>query len=108
MNNGSFFSIPIDVPGGTGPILDDSERWGVTRSADLDTKTSIISLIKDTSFGHPGKNKFGIVRFRAEFLNIFNVNFALPSNVVLGSASGIISKTAGTARQIQFSLKVIH
>jgi len=36
------------------------------------------------------------------------VNFALPSNVVLGSGFGIISKTAGTSRQIQFSLKLIY
>ena len=68
-----------------------------------------ISLIKDTSFGRRGKNELGIVQFRAEFFNIFNVvNFALPSNVVLGSGFGIISKTAGTSRQIQFSLKLIY
>jgi hypothetical protein len=49
------------------------------------------------------------MEFRAEFFNIFNiVNFGLPSNIVRGSGFGIISKTAGTSRQIQFSLKVIY
>ena len=49
------------------------------------------------------------MEFRAEFFNVFNlVNFSLPSNIVRGSGFGIISKTAGTSRQIQFSLKVIY
>ena len=49
------------------------------------------------------------MEFRAEFFNLFNiVNFGLPSNIVRGSGFGIISKTAGTSRQIQFSLKVIY
>jgi len=39
-------------------------------------------------------------------LNI--VNFGLPSNVIRGSGFGVISKTAGTSRQIQFSLKLIY
>ncbi len=67
-----------------------------------------IALIKDTPFGHRGGGELGTLEFRAEFFNIFNrVNFGLPSNVVRGSGFGIISKTAGTSRQIQFSLKVI-
>jgi len=49
------------------------------------------------------------VQFRVEFFNIFNiVNFGLPNNVVSGSGFGIINKTAGTSRQIQFSLKLIY
>jgi hypothetical protein len=36
------------------------------------------------------------------------VNFGLPQNIVRGSGFGIISKTAGTSRQIQFSLKLIY
>jgi hypothetical protein len=40
---------------------------------------------------------------------MFNlVNFGLPSNIVSGSGFGVISKTSGTSRQIQFSLKVIY
>jgi hypothetical protein len=46
-------------------------------------------------------------QFRAEFFNLFNiVNFGLPSNTIKGSGFGQISRTAGTARQIQFSLKI--
>jgi len=36
------------------------------------------------------------------------VNFGLPSNIVSGTGFGIISKTAGTSRQIQFSLKILY
>jgi hypothetical protein len=38
---------------------------------------------------------------------LFCVNFGLPSNTVMGSGFGVISRTAGTSRQIQFSLKLI-
>ena len=108
-NNASFFNIPINVPGGTGP---NHGRFGtlgrdVFRGPgyhDLD-----FALIKDTPFGHRGNAELGTVEFRAEFFNLFNtVNFGLPSNIVRGSGFGIISKTAGTSRQIQFSLKVIY
>src|SRR6266481_2776417 len=105
--NGSFFQIPIKVPGGTGP---NHGRFGTLgRSTfrgpslrDFDT-----ALIKNTSFGHRGNGELAILQFRAEFFNIFNeVNFGLPSNIVRGSGFGIISRTAGPSRQIQFSLKV--
>jgi hypothetical protein len=44
-----------------------------------------------------------------EFFNVFNVvNFGLPSNIVLGPGFGEISRTAGTSRQIQFSLELIY
>ena len=49
-----------------------------------------------------------VLQFRAEFFNLFNlVNFGLPLNVIRGSGFGIINKTAGTSRQIQFSLRLI-
>jgi hypothetical protein len=48
------------------------------------------------------------LQFRAGFFNRFNiVNFGLP-NIVRGPGFGRISRTAGTSRQIQFSLKVIY
>ncbi|MGC1649241.1 MAG: TonB-dependent receptor [Candidatus Sulfotelmatobacter sp.] len=108
-NNASFFNIPINVPGGSGP---NQGRFGTLGRdtfrgpgfTDFD-----IAMIKDTPFGHRGGAELGTLEFRAEFFNIFNiVNFGLPSNIVRGSGFGIISKTAGTSRQIQFSLKVIY
>ena len=108
-SNSSFFSIPIGVPGGTGP---NQGRFG-TLGRDTFRGPGFhqfdIALIKNTPFGHRGNAEWGILQFRAEFFNIFNiVNFGLPSNNVLGSGFGVISKTAGSSRQIQFSLKLIY
>jgi len=109
-NATAFFSIPIDIPGGTGP---NSGRLGtVGRNSfrgpayyDFD-----YAVIKDTPFG---QRKSGAERvdlqFRAEFFNLFNiVNMGLPANILNGSGFGEISKTAGNSRQIQFSLKLIY
>jgi hypothetical protein len=68
-----------------------------------------VALIKDTPFGRRGNAEFGTIEFRAEFFNLLNlVNFGLPNNIVTGSGFGFISKTAGTSRQIQFSLKLLY
>ena len=68
-----------------------------------------MSLIKDTPLGRRGNSEAATLEFRAEFFNVFNlVDFSLPSNVVLGSGFGLINKTAGPSRQIQFSLKLIY
>lgn len=109
-NNAGFFSIPIGIPGGTGP---NSGRFGTLgRNTfrgpayyDFD-----YALIKTTPIG---RRQSGIERadlqFRGEFFNLFNiVNMGLPANTIKGSGFGIISKTAGTSRQIQFSLKLIY
>ena len=109
-DNASFFSIPIHVPGGTGP---NSGRFGTLgRNTfrgpayyDFD-----YSLIKTTPIGH---RRSGIeradIQLRGEFFNLFNiVNMGLPANTIKGSGFGIISKTAGTSRQIQLSLKLIY
>ncbi len=108
-NNASFFSIPIDVPGGTGP---NQGSWG-TLGRDTFRGPGYqdydVALIKDTPIGHRGNSELGDLQFRAEFFNVFNlVNFGLPNNIVRGSGFGIISKTNGTSRQIQFSLKLIY
>lgn len=108
-NNASFFSLPVNVPGGTGP---NSGRFGTLgRNTfrgpafhDFD-----FAIVKDTPFGHRGNAELGTIEFRAEFFNLFNiVNFGLPNNIVRGSGFGLISKTAGSSRQIQFSLKLIY
>jgi Carboxypeptidase regulatory-like domain/TonB dependent receptor len=108
-NNSSFFSLPINLPGGTGPnsglfgtLGRDTFRGPAFHQFD-------IALIKNTPFGHRGGGELGILEFRAELFNVFNiVNFGLPSNTVLGTGFGIISHTAGSSRQIQFSLKLVY
>jgi hypothetical protein len=109
-NNSSFFSIPIGIPDGSGP---NSGRFGTLgRNTfrgpayyDFD-----YALIKTTPIG---RRQSGLERadlqFRGEFFNLFNVvNMGLPANTIKGSGFGVISKTAGTSRQIQFSLKLIY
>jgi hypothetical protein len=105
-NNSSFFSIPIDMPGGTGP----NEGYFGTLGRDTFRGAGFqqydIALIKNTPIGRRGA-EWGVLQFRAEFFNIFNVvNFGLPSNTLLGTGFGIISKTAGPSRQVQFSLRL--
>ena len=108
-NNPSFFNIPINVPGGTGPNHGRFGTLGRNTFRGPGYHDFDFALIKDTPFGHRGNVEMGTVEFRAEFFNLFNiVNFGLPSNIVRGSGFGMISKTAGTSRQIQFSLKVIY
>jgi hypothetical protein len=108
-NNSSFFSIPINVPGGTGPNRGRFGTLGRDTFRGPGFRDFDFALIKDTSFGRRGNGELGVLEFRSEFFNLFNiVNFGLPSNIVRGSGFGIISKTAGTSRQIQFSLKLIY
>jgi hypothetical protein len=109
-SNTSYFSIPIGISGGSGP---NSGRFGTLgRNTfrgpayyDFD-----YALIKTTSIG---RRQSGLERadlqFRGEFFNLINVvNMGLPANTIEGSGFGVISKTAGTSRQIQFSLKLIY
>lgn len=108
-DNASFFNIPINVAGGTGPNQGRFGTLGRNTFRGPGFHNFDIALIKDTPFGHRGNAELGTLEFRAEFFNIFNiVNFGLPNNVLRGSGFGIISKTAGTSRQIQFSLKIIY
>jgi len=107
--NSSFFHIPINVPGGTGPNHGRFGTLGRSTFRAPGFRNFDMALIKDTAFGRRGNSELAILQFRAEFFNIFNVvNFGLPSNIVRGSGFGIISRTAGPSRQIQFSLKVIY
>jgi hypothetical protein len=109
-SNASYFSIPIGIPGGSGP---NSGRFGMLgRNSfrgpayyDFD-----YALIKTTPIGRrQGGLERADLQFRGEFFNLFNVvNMGLPANTIEGSGFGVISKTAGTSRQIQFSLKLIY
>jgi len=106
--NGDFFQIPIGVPGGTGPNQGVFGTLGRNTFRAPGFHDLDFSLTKDTSFGHRGNTEAMVLQFRAEFFNLFNlVNFGLPLNVIRGSGFGIINKTAGTSRQIQFSLRLI-
>lgn len=108
-NNASFFSIPIGVAGGSGPNEGRFGTLGRNTFRGPGFHQFDIALIKNTSFGRRGGGEWGILEFRAEFFNAFNiVNFGLPSNTVLGSGFGTISRTAGSSRQIQFSLKLVY
>ena len=107
-NNYSFFSIPIGVPGGTGPNQGVFGTLGRNTFRGPGYQNWDFALIKDTPFGKRGKSDLALLEFRAEFFNLFNiVNFGLPANTVRGSGFGIISHTTGNSRQIQFSLKLI-
>jgi hypothetical protein len=107
-DNASFFSIPINLPTGTGPNHGRFGTLGRSTFRGPGFHNFDVALIKDTPFGRRDTAPFGTLEFRAEFFNVFNiVNFGLPSNVVRGSGFGLISKTAGSSRQVQFSLKVM-
>lgn len=108
-DNSSYFFIPINVLGGTGPNQGRFGTLGRDTFRGPGFHNFDMAMIKDTPFGKRGNREMGVLEFRAEFFNIFNiVNFGLPSNTVRGSGFGIISHTAGSSRQIQFSLKLIY
>jgi hypothetical protein len=109
-NATAFFSIPIHVPGGTGPNQGRLGTLGRNSFRGPAFYNFDFAFIKDTPFG---RRKSGAERmdlqFRTELFNLFNiVNMGLPANILNGSGFGMISKTAGTSRQIQLSLKLIY
>ena len=107
--NASFFSIPVNVPGGTGPNHGRFGTLGRNTFRGPGFRNFDMALIKDTPFGARGGAELATLQLRAEFFNVFNlVNFGLPSNIVTGPGFGEISRTAGSSRQIQFSLKLIY
>jgi hypothetical protein len=108
-SNTSYFSIPIGVPGGTGPNQGVFGTLGRNTFRGPGMANFDMAVIKDTPLFTRGGGERASVQFRSEFFNVFNlVNFGLPSNILLGPGFGEISRTAGTSRQIQFSLKMIY
>jgi Carboxypeptidase regulatory-like domain len=108
--NAEFFSIPVHVADGSGPNQGRFGTLGRNTFRGPAFYNFDFALIKDTAFG---TRKSGAelvdLQLRSEFFNLFNiVNMGLPANIVSGSGFGEISKTAGTSRQIQFSLKLIY
>lgn len=108
-NNASYFYIPINVTGGTGPNSGVFGTLGRNTFRGPGFKNFDFALIKTTPLALKKSGAEAVVmQFRAEFFNLFNiVNFGLPANTIRGSGFGEISKTAGTSRQIQLSLKLI-
>jgi hypothetical protein len=109
-DNPSYFSIPVGIAGGSGPNQGRFGTLGRNTFRGPAYYDYDFALIKDTAFG---QRKSGVelvdLQFRSEFFNLFNiVNMGLPANTLNGSGFGEISKTAGTSRQIQFSLKLIY
>ncbi|HVN93259.1 MAG TPA: TonB-dependent receptor [Terracidiphilus sp.] len=109
-NGSAFFFVPIHVPGGTGPNQGRFGTLGRNTFRGPAFYNVDLATIKDTPFGtRKSGAEFVDLQFRAEFFNIFNiVDMAAPANIISGSGFGIISKTAGNSRQIQFSLKLIY
>lgn len=109
-NNGSFFSIPVKIPGGTGPNTGRFGTLGRNTFRGPAFYNFDISLVKDTPLGRrKSGSELVNVQFRSEFFNIFNiVDMGLPSNTILGSGFGLINRTAGSSRQIQFSIKFAY
>jgi hypothetical protein len=110
VDNASFFFIPVGIAGGTGPNAGRFGTLGRNTFRGPAYYDFDYALIKDTPLGHraSGLEKADI-QVRSEFFNLFNiVNMGLPANTIKGSGFGEISKTAGTSRQIQFSLKLIY
>ncbi|HKS95208.1 MAG TPA: hypothetical protein VJV74_03635, partial [Terriglobia bacterium] len=108
-NNASLFFIPINLPGGTGPNAGRLGTLGRNTFRGPGFHNFDFALMKDTPLASRGKSEPVTLQFRAEFFNVFNlVNFGLPDNVIRGSGFGVISQTAGTSRQLQFSLKLLY
>ena len=108
-NNAAYFSIPIHEVGGTGPNQGYFGTLGRNTFRGPAYYDFDFSLIKDTPVGtRAAGGELVDVQFRSEFFNIFNiVNMGLPANTIKGSGFGEISKTAGSSRQIQFSVKLL-
>jgi hypothetical protein len=108
-NNASFFSVPTGVAGGTGPNHGRFGTLGRNTFRGPAFHQFDVSLVKDTPIGPSANPERIVLQFRAECFNIFNIaNLGLPSNIVLGPGFGMITRTAGPSRQVQFSLKIVY
>jgi hypothetical protein len=109
-NATTYFNIPIHIAGGSGPNQGRFGTLGRNTFRGPAYYDYDFAMIKDTPFGRRQSGAERVdLQFRGEFFNLFNiVNMGLPANTLAGSGFGEISKTAGTSRQIQLSLKLIY
>ena len=110
LENASFFSIPVNVPGGTGPNHGRFGTLGRNTFRGPAFYNYDFAFIKTTPFGTRRSGAELVdLQFRSEFFNLFNiVTMGLPANTLEGAGFGMISRTAGNSRQIQLSLKLIY
>jgi hypothetical protein len=107
-NNASYFSVPINVPGGTGPNQGRFGYLGRNTFRGAGMHNFDMSLIKNLPVWTASNPERVVAQLRAEVFNCFNlVNFGLPNNVLMGTGFGLISKTSAPSRQIQLSLKLL-
>ena len=106
--NASYFSVPINVPGGTGPNRGRPGTLGRDTFRGPALHNFDVALTKDTEFARRDGAEPITLQFRAEFFNVFNLVNLDAANVMAGSGFGIISQTAGSSRQIQVSLKLFY
>lgn len=107
-SNASYFSIPINVAGGTGPNQGRFGTLGRNTFRGPNFRSVDFALIKNTPIGSRGNPERIALQYRFEVFNALNlVNFSLPANTVLGPGFGLINRTAGPSRQIQMSLKLL-
>ncbi|MCI0625972.1 MAG: TonB-dependent receptor [Acidobacteria bacterium] len=107
--NTEFFSIPVGISSGTGPNRGRPGTLGRNTFRGSRFQNLDVALIKDTPIARRGAADILRLQFRAECFNAFNlVNFGLPANILRGTGFGLISRTAGSSRQLQFSLKLIY
>ena len=108
VNNASFFSIPINVAGGTGPNQGRFGTLGRNTFRGPGYHNFDLAVIKDTPLASRKDSAPVTLEFRSEFFNAFNlVNFWFPVNIIHASGFGEINHTASTSRQIQFSLRLL-
>lgn len=109
-NASTYFRIPVHLSGGTGPNQGRFGTLGRNTFRGPAYYDYDFAMIKDTPFGRRSSGAERLdLQFRGEFFNLFNiVNLGLPANILTGAGFGEISKTAGTSRQIQLSLKLIY
>jgi len=110
VNNASLFSIPIGIPGGPGQTPGALERSAVIRfearayyDFDLRSSRQLRLATGKAVWSERTCNSAG-----SSLICLISSTWGYPPISIEGTGFGMISKTAGTSRQVQFSLKLIY